>query len=366
MTNFYKGYDISVIQGAVQFELLAQQGTKFIISRCAVGNSGTDINYTKNIAGTKNAGMLPMAYNFAFPLPTLSSQPTRDPVLQAQLHFKAAAGELASLDLEWPMENDWNKWGCSAIQIVEWTLTYLQEYERLSGKKIPIYTYPNFMQTIGNPPQFADYPLWIASYQANSPMIPKPWTSYVLWQNSGGTAKLPNGVNVDTDLAVDLNLWGVQTPRMTGTSVPTVNTAPQMPPPPVGIQLNTMLDVQHALNLLGGAGTPLSEDGNNGPKTISAIEAFQASRGLPVDGIPGPATKTVLQGAVASIATSAVAASLPVVIATPEPIHPVNPEPNPDAVGPSPARPPHPTLPPNFWNNVMNVVMGFLKNVLHI
>ena len=221
------------------------------------------------------------------------------------------------------------------------------------------------MQTIGNPPQFADYPLWIASYQANSPMIPKPWTSYVLWQNSGGTAKLPNGVNVDTDLAVDLNLWGVQTPRMTGTSVPTVNTAPQMPPPPVGTQLNTMLDVQHALNLLGGAGTPLSEDGNNGPKTISAIEAFQASRGLPVDGIPNPATKTVLQGAVASMTTPAVV-SLPVVVATPEPIHPVNPEPNPIAVAPTPARPPHPTLPPNFWNSVLSVLVNFAKNVLHI
>jgi lysozyme len=364
MTNFYKGYDISVIQGTVQFDLLAQQGTKFIISRCAVGNSGTDINYTKNIAGTKNAGMLPMAYNFAFPLPPLASQPTRDPVVQAQLHFKAAAGELASLDLEWPVENDWKKWGCSANQIVEWTLTYLQEYERLSGKKIPIYTYPNFMQTIGNPAQFADYPLWIASYQANSPMIPKPWNSYVLWQNSGGTAKLPNGVNVDTDLAIDLSLWGVQTPRMTGTSVPTVNTAPQTPPPPPGTPLNTMLDVQHALNLLGGAGTPLTEDGNNGPKTIAAIEAFQASHGLTADGIPGSATKTVLQAAVASI--TPVVAPLPAVVAAPDPIHPVNPAPIPDAVAPSPARPPHPTLPPNFWNSVLNLIVNFAKNVLHI
>src|SRR5271165_2738276 len=361
MTNFYKGYDISVIQGAVQFDLLAQQGTKFIISRCAVGNSGTDINYTKNIAGTKNAGMLPMAYNFAFPLPPLSSQPTRDPVLQAQLHFKAAAGELESLDLEWPMSNDWNKWGCSANQIVEWTLTYLQEYERLSGKKIPIYTYPNFMQTIGNPTQFADYPLWIASYQANSPMIPKPWNSYVLWQNSGGTAKLPNGVNVDTDLAIDLSLWGVQTPRMTGTSVPTVNTAPQTPTS----TLASMADVQHALNVLGGAGTPLVEDGNNGPKTIGAVEAFQALHGLPVDGTPTLQTKLALESFVKIAQTAP-----PVVVAsastTPDPIHPVNPTPNPDAVGPSPARPAHPTLPPNFWNNVMNVVAGFLKNALHI
>lgn len=225
MTNFYTGYDISVIQGNVPFETLAQQGTRFIISRCAVGNSGTDINYTKNIKGTKDAGMLAMAYNFAFPLPTIPSQPTRDPIVQAQIHFNAAAGELASLDMEWPVIGDWNKWGCSASQIVDWTLKYLQEYEKLSGKKIPIYTYPNFMQTIGNPESFKDYPLWIASYQANTPYLPKPWDSYVLWQNGGGTAKLPNGAAVDTDLALNLDLWGVSTaPVLVDPSIPQVNT----------------------------------------------------------------------------------------------------------------------------------------------
>jgi lysozyme len=365
MADLIKGIDVSSVQSVVSWQAVAQQGIKFSIMKCAEGNKGTDTFYKKNMTGAQEAGLYVASYHFIYPLPPLASQPGRDPVKQAQMHFAVADNNNpVMIDCEWPAPPDFQKWNCTPSQINDWMLQYLQEYERLAGKKPVVYTYPYWASAVKFSQDFAQYQLWIASY-VPTPVIPHPWTDWVMWQNTGGGGKLPNGAPVDTDLCRDLSLWGVQTPRMTGTSVPTVNTAPQMPPPPVGTPLNTMLDVQRALNLLGGAGTPLSEDGNNGPKTISAIEAFQASRGLPVDGIPNPATKTVLQGAVASMATPAVA-SLPVVVATPEPIHPVNPEPNPDAVGPSPARPPHPTLPPNFWNNVMNVVMGFLKNVLHI
>lgn len=202
MNNYYKGYDLSAIQGNVPFQDLANNGTKFIIAKCYEGNKGLDPFYSKNIKGAKDVGILTMGYHFIYPLAKI------DPIAQAQLHFKSAAGELCALDLEWPMSTDWKKWGCSASQIVDWTLEYLSEYEELCGIKIPIYTYPNFMETIGNPQQFANYPLWIASYQA-TPLIPKPWNDWALWQFSGGTEKLPNGVPVDANWAKDLSLWGV-------------------------------------------------------------------------------------------------------------------------------------------------------------
>jgi peptidoglycan hydrolase-like protein with peptidoglycan-binding domain len=67
----------------------------------------------------------------------------------------------------------------------------------------------------------------------------------------------------------------------------------------------TLKDVQHALNLLG-ASPPLVEDGINGPKTTSAVRAFQANQGLVADGIAGPKTKAALHAmlAAAQITTS--------------------------------------------------------------
>lgn len=226
-----KGVDISIIQGKVDFVALAASGVEFVIIRCGVGNSAIDSNYTANVAGAKAAGLKVMAYHFVYPLPPLASQPLRDPVLQAQYHFKAAAGELASMDYEWPTSDLWKQWGCSPAQMNQWCLTYLQEYERLSGKKMVIYTYPYFCQSLNLPTDFVQYPLWIASYEP-SPAIPHPWTSYVLWQNTGGGGHLPTtGVPVDTDLALDLSLWDVAVPA------PVVEAIPDHQPDPVPVPI---------------------------------------------------------------------------------------------------------------------------------
>jgi hypothetical protein len=66
---------------------------------------------------------------------------------------------------------------------------------------------------------------------------------------------------------------------------------------PTGAVVSSVKDVQHALNVLKVAGTPLDEDGSLGPKTDAAVRAFQASAGLSVDGNPGTSTKAALEAA---------------------------------------------------------------------
>ena len=79
--------------------------------------------------------------------------------------------------------------------------------------------------------------------------------------------------------------------------------APVRPPAPAAVPaLASLRDVQHALNVLAGPGTPLTEDGINGPKTIAAVKAFQSAHGLTADGIAGPQTKSALQAAIAAAA----------------------------------------------------------------
>lgn len=204
-----QGIDVSVLQGQVDFEAEFKRGTQFCIARCGVGNNGKDSMYQHNIQGAQAAGMQVGAYHFLFPLPT-ESTPSRDPRKQAAQHFQWAGPlSVVAADLEYPVQADWAHWNCSAQQIQDWTLAYLEEYQTLSGIRPLIYTYPNYAQCLKLTEDFAAYRLWIASYEP-TPSIPYPWNDYVMWQTSGGTAeKLLNGMAVDTNVAKDLSLWGV-------------------------------------------------------------------------------------------------------------------------------------------------------------
>lgn len=244
-STLIKGIDISVIQGNIDWPSVVAAGYQFVICRCGVGNGGKDSMYDKNVAGARAAGLKVAAYHFVYPLPPLASQPTRDPKVQAQMHVKDAGDvPVICCDLEWPEQQNWAHWGCTAPQIVQWTIDYLQEYERLSGIRPVVYTYPSFAHGIQLPADFGQtYTLWIASYTA-SPAIPAPWTDWVMWQNSGGTQKLPNGVPVDTDYAKDLSLWDAAPapvvpapdPTPAPVIVPTPAPAPApAPAPPSGL-----------------------------------------------------------------------------------------------------------------------------------
>ncbi len=243
MTDLIKGIDISIVQGKVDFQAVAASGIKFVVCRCGVGNSGVDSLYKQNIANARAAGLKVAAYHFIYPLPTIPSQPLRDPKAQAKLHFDAAGDvPVVCCDLEWPEQQDWAKWGCTAPQIVQWTIDYLEAYEEMSGIRPIVYTYPNFAKSIQLPDSFGQkYKLWIASYQSGSPFIPKPWTDWVMWQDSGGTQHLPNGGPVDTDKVKDLSLWDppvvaapaqVQAPEVVATPEP-------VPTPVVPVTLPT-------------------------------------------------------------------------------------------------------------------------------
>jgi len=242
MSNLIKGYDISVLQGNVNFQAIKTSGAQFVISRCGVGNDGIDSLFSQNIAGTKSAGLFAGCYHFVYPLPATPGQPLRDPVKQAQYHFNASQGVLAFCDLEWPLPSNWTTWGCSASQIAGWVNSYQTEYKSLSGQFPIIYTYPDFVQNLNLPASFGqDYQLWVASYE-NTPTVPTPWTNWVMWQASGGAETLPGtNVKVDVDYVKDLSLWvpiqSIPAPPISSGSIITVPNAP-IPVAPVPPSVN--------------------------------------------------------------------------------------------------------------------------------
>lgn len=226
-----RGIDVSAMQGEVPWELCAEAGVEFSIMRCAIGNeSRPDVRFSKNIAAAKRTGIVPGGYTFLFPLPHLLAR------AQAQHHVRlleecgAFHGELVPMaDLEWPPREEWKvgpdgkkvltypwkKWGCSAEQIAEFCLTYLDEVHRLTGLHWGVYTYRYWSACVGleKYPEFRRGPLWLADYWAagRAPTAEevarlKPladgWVPAVVQHDGNGGLRLPNGVDADFNVLV--------------------------------------------------------------------------------------------------------------------------------------------------------------------
>jgi len=66
-----------------------------------------------------------------------------------------------------------------------------------------IYTAPYYWREFGSDnPWWARFPLWIANYYVVKPVIPLPWTSWVLWQytpKGDGALYGAESLNIDLD-----------------------------------------------------------------------------------------------------------------------------------------------------------------------
>lgn len=211
--NYIRGIDVSAVQPPnINFKALYDSNVKFCIIRCGVGNDGTDHLFASNVKAAKAANIKTMCYHVVYPLHDDPAHPNRNPIDQARLHFKAANGEIACCDFEWPAPEDWTKNNVNADFIREWLFKYLEEYSRLSGRLMVLYTYPYYAQSVKLDARFAKYPLWIASYQPNAPQVPAPWgkDDWIIWQTTGGDGRLPSGAPVDTDVCKDLSIFDVK------------------------------------------------------------------------------------------------------------------------------------------------------------
>lgn len=206
----FKGIDVSSIQGHIDWQSVKNAGYDFAVIKCYNGNANIDPLCITNLHGAQTVGLKTALYNVIYPLPADAAHPNRDPVSQAILHLSVSLSAnnnkpiFTFADIEWPDPNDWPKWNVNAQFISDWIMQYLTTYSSHGGN-VGCYIYPYYAKLLNLPQQITQYPLWIASYQATA-AIPHPWTSYYMWQSSGGTHTLPNGVPVDIDETEDMSL----------------------------------------------------------------------------------------------------------------------------------------------------------------
>ena len=186
-TQSISGIDISRYQGKVDFEKIKSAGTDYIFIRATEGNTYQDGKFQENIIGARKAGLIIGAYHF---YETNDAPSTQFKNFTSIVTLKQ--GDLSPVvDIEKLHQHD-------DANLIANLKTFLNALEQHYGSKPIIYTGLNFANAYIE--GFTDYPLWLAEYEKQKPVLPKGWNDWTFWQHSQ-TGKV-NGIEGDVDLDV--------------------------------------------------------------------------------------------------------------------------------------------------------------------
>lgn len=179
---FVYGIDISHHQNNQLDALDKQQDSLgFIISKATEGVTYTDPKFSENWKMSKNKSFIRGAYHF---------YRSEDDPLEQAAHFLETISDIQSTDI--PPIVDFEEGGIDKTQSIEAIQSalkkFLIEIENKSKGKPIIYTDINTGNKYLSNSFFADYPLWIASYNGQkTPDLPKAWKNkkWFFWQQTG-------------------------------------------------------------------------------------------------------------------------------------------------------------------------------------
>ena len=171
------GIDISHYQGAIDWELLRDQGTiddcpiRFVMIKATEGSTKVDARFDENFNMARDYGFTRGAYHYFSTQSTASAQAT---------HFintvKLERGDLPPvLDVEQKPRSQ------SVSDFQTSVLEWLQRVENYYGVKPILYTYYKFKMDYLNDSVFNQYPYWIAHYYVDSLEYQGDWK---FWQHT--------------------------------------------------------------------------------------------------------------------------------------------------------------------------------------
>jgi lysozyme len=200
-TPVQEGVDIYDGTGTIDWAMVKASGRQFAFIKATQGDYNKQTKFAANWSASLAAGVVRSPYHFF--------DATKDGVAQANFFLAAitAAGGLQPgdlppmLDIECPTSSSQTATSanCEYTGDSGWVPTamlnqrimdFLDTVEAATGTKAILYSYVSWFAGLGvNDAHYADYPLYIASYNACA-TIPAPWTSAVFWQYSA-TTKVP-------------------------------------------------------------------------------------------------------------------------------------------------------------------------------
>lgn len=184
-----EGIDVSYYQEVIDWQKVKDAGIGFAIVRQSYGSAFDDPKFKANWAGAKQAGLVRGLYQYF--------RPGQDPHEQAAAVLDALADDpLGEDDLPVVMDVESTD-GVSNATLRARMQSWLDDIEHGTGKKPIIYTAAFMQSNVGA--GFAGYPLWVANYTTNCPLLPNGWTGWNIWQysESGTVAGVPGHVDRD-------------------------------------------------------------------------------------------------------------------------------------------------------------------------
>lgn len=171
------GIDVSSNQGQVDWRALKKAGISFCLVRATLGAESADSRFAANWAAMRDAGIIRGAYHFFWPFANGADQ------AQSFLNaVKIQPGDLPpALDVE-PIHSPDGRPLAEPSQILSGIARWLEVVEERTGRRPMIYTYSSYWQSLGNPKQFARYPLWVAQYGSAQPRLFGGWQKWTFWQ----------------------------------------------------------------------------------------------------------------------------------------------------------------------------------------
>ncbi len=268
-----QGIDVSAYQHPVDWAAVANSGIYYAFAKATEGETFVDPTFATNWATMRSAGVIRGAYHFF--------RPGKNPLTQANNFLKTINSTLDGSDLPPVLDLEVLD-GLAASAVLDRASQWLKAIEAATGRKPIIYTFPVFWEErLGNPTQLVNYPLWIANFGSQTPYLPSAWKNWAFHQFS------ESGVIKGIQGNVDLN-------QFNGDHDALQKLLPSKILLRQGATGQVVVELQQKLRASGFDIGNL--DGDFGPKTKTAVIAFQKARGLSADGIVGPATWAALAG----------------------------------------------------------------------
>lgn len=200
-----QGIDCASYQGNVNWRSVKGAGLTFGFEKATEGTTYTNPYFAGNWSNMKSAGIIRGAYHYG--------HPGSNPTTQADFFVntvKPVAGDLQmTLDIE---TTD----GRTPSQVWSWIQSFIGRIKYRTGRPGIIYTgYYFWVNSVGNPRNNLNCPLWLAAYVSNpSSYVPPAWSTWSFWQYTD-TGSVP-GVSG----YVDRDAWNGSLSGLNGLRLP--------------------------------------------------------------------------------------------------------------------------------------------------
>lgn len=184
-----RGIDVSMWQGDIDFEEVAESGVDTVYIRSGLGSDYTDPYFEQNYERARAAGLNVGFYHYV----------TARTVSQAEYQAHFFVNTIQGKEFQCRLAMDFEDLTTlSAAEANEIGLAFIRTVEDLSGKGTVVYSDAyNAGAVFGG--GLTAYPLWIAEYGVSEPSSAENWDSWAGWQYSdmGNVAGISGPVDLD-------------------------------------------------------------------------------------------------------------------------------------------------------------------------